>query len=128
MTVDSELGSFGRGFVQGEGRRRLLSAGNPAGSLDEQRYDPLDANGAHVRVRRVGPEGLTDAAADGNGLSRLHHDDGPGAGGLRVRALEPKKLVMIEGGHFDPFLSNSRGRAALRGLVHEASWSAVTLH
>ena len=51
-------------------------------------------------VARVSPT----PAADGRGPARHHHPYRPGARRLRA-ALQPKKLVTIDGGHFDPYLT-----------------------
>ena len=82
--------------------------------MGKLRDDAVNAARAHVRARNVGLENCSHAFAvvvathDTITLTDL---------GLEVyeRAHEPKKLVTIPGGHFDPYLSGFAvsSRAAL---------------
>ena len=76
----------------------------PDGRLGQRRDAALDPCGAHVRAGHLDRPGLPDTAADGRGPARHHHRHRPGARRLRA-ALQPKKLVTIDGGHFDPYLT-----------------------
>ena len=42
-----------------------------------------------------------------------------------AQALEPKKLVTIDGGHFDPYLGSSRRRVPLQCPGSVSIWAKI---
>ena len=70
--------------------------------MGEYGDDAVHQTGAHVRAGCLGTAHLADPAADDRRVARYDYPHDLALASYE-QALEPKKLVLIPGGHFDPY-------------------------
>ena len=81
---------------------RVLSPASAGRCLEERGHSQIRSAGKDVRTGLLGCPRGAHAAADNCRSHRQHHPDR--AAPAYEQMLEPKKLVTVEGGHFDPYL------------------------
>ena len=85
-------------------RWRFLTNQCPKGCTGKPESRALQSRRAHVRTWAMGFAGVAHAAAEIIGLNDTINLADTGLAAYE-RALQPKKLVTIPGGHFDAYLS-----------------------